>query len=84
MDDDHLRNTQLCIENNILLYKAIQKSILLYGIQLWVTVSNSNIDIFLHLQNKVMHMMVDASYHTSNILLQRYIVLLSIKDEIKR
>jgi len=35
--------SQLSIENKLLLYKAILKPIWAYGVQLWRTVSNSNI-----------------------------------------
>jgi len=37
--------SQLSIENKLLLYKAILKSIWAYGVQLWGTTSNSNIEI---------------------------------------
>jgi hypothetical protein len=39
------RKSQLSLENKLLLYKATLKPIWAYGIQLWGTVSNSNIDI---------------------------------------
>jgi len=39
------RKSQLSLGNKLLLYKAILKPIWAYGIQLWGTASNSNIDI---------------------------------------
>jgi hypothetical protein len=39
------RKSQLSLENKLLVYKAILKPIWTYGVQLWGTASNSNIDI---------------------------------------
>jgi len=39
------RKSQLSTENKLLLYKTILKPIWAYGIQLWGTASNSNIEI---------------------------------------
>jgi hypothetical protein len=39
------RRSTLSIESKILLYKAVLKPIWTYGIQLWGTASNSNIEI---------------------------------------
>jgi len=44
--------SQLSIESKLLLYKAILKSMWTYGVQLWGTTSNSNIEIIERFQNK--------------------------------
>ena len=49
------RKSQLSLENKLLLYKTIIKPIWTYGIPLWGTASNSNIDILQRFQNKVLH-----------------------------
>jgi hypothetical protein len=41
----HGRRSQLTIENKLLLYTAIMKPIWTYGVELWGTASNSNIEI---------------------------------------
>jgi len=43
---------QLSTENKLLLHKAILKPNWTYGIQLWDTASNSNIEILQRLQNR--------------------------------
>jgi len=40
-----LDSKSLPVENKLLLYKAILKSIWVYGVQLWSRTSNSNIEI---------------------------------------
>jgi hypothetical protein len=40
------RKSKFSINNKLLIYKVILKPIWTYGIQLWGTPSNSNIDIF--------------------------------------
>jgi hypothetical protein len=52
--------SKLSTSNNILIYKAIFKPILTYGIQLWGMASTSNIEILERFQSKVLCMIVDA------------------------
>jgi len=52
------RKSQLITENKLLL--AILKLIWAYGIQLWSTASNSNIEILQKFQNKILRIIVDA------------------------
>jgi hypothetical protein len=52
------RKSQLSINNKILIYKVILKPIWTYGIQLWGTTANSNIDILERFQSKVLRMIV--------------------------
>jgi len=51
--------SQFSIENK--LYKAILKPIWTYGVQLWDTASNSNIEILQKFQNKYLRIIVNAS-----------------------
>jgi hypothetical protein len=46
--------------NRLLVYKAILKPIWTYGIQLWGTISNSDVKILERFQSKVLRLIVDA------------------------
>jgi len=48
------RNSQLSLKNKLLVDKANRKPIWTYGVQLWGTVSNSNIEILERFQYKVL------------------------------
>jgi hypothetical protein len=61
--------SQLSIINKLLLYKTILKPIWTYGIQLWGTVSTSNIEILERFQSKVLRMIVDAPWYVPNSLI---------------
>jgi hypothetical protein len=52
--------SQLSLANKLLVYKAILRPIWTYGIQLWETASNSNIDILERFQSKVLRIITDA------------------------
>jgi len=47
--------SQLSIESKLLLYKAILKPIWTYGVQLWGTASDSNMEIIQRFQNKYLN-----------------------------
>jgi len=51
---------QLSIENESLLYKAILKPKWIYGVQLWGTACNSNIEIIQRFQKKYLRIIVNA------------------------
>jgi len=57
------RKLQLSMENKLLLHKAILKPIWPYGIQLWGTVSNSNIKIVQRFQNKYLRLSTHLTLH---------------------
>jgi hypothetical protein len=44
---------QLSLENKLLVYKVILKPVWTYGVQLWGTASNSNLEILERFQSKV-------------------------------
>jgi len=62
--------SQLSIENKLLLYKAILKSIWIYDVQLWGTASNSNIEIIQRFQNKYLN----ALWYVTNDTLHHDII----------
>lgn len=78
------RQSQLTMESKLLLYKAIIKPVWTYGIQLWGTASNSNLEILQRFQNKVLRTIVNAPWYVPNIVISRDLQIPSIKEEIKR
>jgi len=60
---------RLSIEDELLLYKAILKSIWFYGVQLWGTASNSNIEMLQRFQNKYLRIIVNAVWYASPMTL---------------
>lgn len=77
------KNSKLSIENKLLLYKSIIKPIWTYGIQLWGTACNSNIEILQRYQSKVLRSIVNAPWYVPNAIIQRDLKIKSVKDEIK-
>jgi len=73
------RNSQL--ENKILLYKTIL-SIWTYGIQLWGTVANSNLEILQRYQSKVLRIIINGPwYYATNDTF--HLKISTIKETIK-
>jgi hypothetical protein len=56
------RKYKLSTNNKLLIYKAILKPIWTYGIQLWGTTSNSNIEILERFQSKVCNILALAGH----------------------
>jgi hypothetical protein len=63
------RNSRLALDNKLQLYKTILKPIWTYGIVLWGTASNSNIEILQQFQNKVLRVLVNAPWYVPNGLI---------------
>jgi hypothetical protein len=63
--------SKLSTSNKLLTYKTILKPIWTYGIQLWGTASTSNIEILEHLQSKALHLLVDAPWYVSNMVIRK-------------
>lgn len=78
------RKSQLSIENKVLVYKSILKPVWTYGVQLWGSASNSNIEILERFQSKVLRMISDAPWYVPNIVIASDLQVPSVKDEIKR
>ena len=72
----------LSIENKLLLYKSILKPNWTYGIQLWGSASNSNIEILQRFQSKVLRCIVDAPWYVPNVVIQGDLNVNSVKQEI--
>jgi hypothetical protein len=63
--------SKLSTNNKLLIYKVILKPIWTYGIQLWGTTSNSNIEILERFQSKVLRLIVDATWYVSNSVIRK-------------
>ena len=75
----------LFLENKLLLYLyyCIIKPIWTYGIQLWGTASNSNIETLQRFQSKTLRIIANASRFITNIHLHRDLNIPLVKDEIR-
>jgi hypothetical protein len=76
------RKSELSLENKLLIYKTILKPIWTYGIPLWVTASNSNIEILQRFQNEVLRSIVNAPWFVPNTLLHTDLQIPTVKTEI--
>ena len=65
------RKSQLSLENKLLVYKVILKPVWTYGIQLWGTASNSNLEILERFQSKVLRIITDAPWYVPNAMIKR-------------
>ncbi|KAK2577816.1 hypothetical protein KPH14_012698 [Odynerus spinipes] len=54
------RNSKLSLNNKLNIYKIILKQVWTYGIQLWGTASNSNLEITQRFQSKTLRMLLVA------------------------
>jgi len=73
------RKSKLSLVNKLLVYKAILKSVWTYGVQLWGTASNSNIEILERFQSKVLWIITDAPWYVPNTMLRCDLQVLSVK-----
>jgi hypothetical protein len=78
------RKSKLSTNNKLLIYKVILKPIWTYGIQLWGTTSNSNIEILERFQSKVLWLIVDAPWYVSNSVIRKDLQIPTVKEEISR
>lgn len=76
--------SKLSLNNKILLYKTIIKPVWSYGIQLWGTASNSNIEILQRFQSKTLRIIANAPWFISNRNIHNDLKIPYIKDEIKK
>lgn len=76
--------SKLSLENKVLLYKTMLKPIWTYGIQLWGTASNSNIEILQRYQSKTIRMIVNAPWFVTNDNIHKDLGIAKIKNEINR
>ena len=78
------RRSKLNIQNKITLYKAVIKPVWTYGIQLWGTASNSNIEIIQRFQSKTLRSLLNAPWYVTNETIHRDLKISTVKDEIHK
>ena len=61
---------------------TILKLIWTYGIQLWRTIANSNIDILQRFLSKVLGCITNAPWYVPNDVIQRDLQMTTVKEEI--
>lgn len=76
------RKSKLSLDNKVLLYKSMIKPIWTYGIQLWGSTANSNIEILERFQSKLLRIIVDAPWYVTNEIIRRDLHIPTIKEEI--
>jgi hypothetical protein len=76
--------SQLSTNNKLLIYKVILKPIWTYGIQVWGTTSNSDIEILERFQSKILRLIVDAFWYMSNSVIHKALQIPTVKEEISR
>ena len=77
------RKSQLSLANKLLVYKAILKPIWTYGIQLWGTASNSNIEILERFQSKVLRIITDTPWYVPNAVIKHDLQVPSVRQEVR-
>jgi hypothetical protein len=77
------RNSQLSLDNKLLIYEAILKTVRLYGCQLWGTASIFNIERIERFQSKVLRIFVNSPWFVPNWVIQQDLQIPSVKEEIK-
>lgn len=77
------RRSRLSLENKLLIYKAILKPVWMYGVQLWGTASNSNIEILQRFQSKTLRIITDAPWYTSNDIIHQDLHMCSVREVVK-
>jgi hypothetical protein len=77
------RRSTLSFESKLLLYKAVLKPIWTYGIQLWGTASNSNIEILLRFQSKTLRCILNAPRYINNHRIHEDLQMITVLSEIK-
>jgi hypothetical protein len=78
------RKSKPSTSNKLLIYKAILNPIWTYGIQLWGTLSASNLEILERLQSKASRIIVDAPLYVPNMVIRRDLQIPTVKEEIRR
>ena len=78
------RRSNLSTQNKIMLYKAVIRPVWTYGIQLWETASNSNIEMLPLFQSKTLRSLLNAPWYVTNETIHRDLKIPTVKDEIHK
>ena len=75
------RRSNLSTQNKITLYKTVIKPVWTYGIQLWGTASNFNIEILQRFQSKTLRSLINAPWYVANKAIHRDLKIPTVKEE---
>jgi len=78
------RKSQLSLENKLLVYKLIVKPVWTYGIQLWGTATNTNLEILERFQSKALRIITDARRYVPNTIIERDVQIPTVKQEARK
>lgn len=78
------RQSSLNLENKLLIYKCILKPIWTYGVELWGSASNSNVEILQRFQNKALKTLSAAPWFTKNIEVHEYLQIPTVKEVVEK
>jgi len=78
------RKSDLSIENKLLIYRTILKPSWTYGMPLWGTASNSNIELLQRYRIKILRATVSAPWCISNEVLHANFKVPTIREEITK
>ena len=76
------KQSQMTTQSKLTVYKAILKPIWTYGIQLWGTASQSNIEILERFQTKTLRMIFNIPPYISNKIIYQDLKIPTVKQEI--
>lgn len=76
------KKSKLSVKNKLLVYKVILKPIWTYGVQLWGTASNSNIEIIQRFQSKLLRNILQAPWYVSNKVLHEDTSIPTVREVI--
>ena len=78
------RNSQLPLANKLLVYKIFLKPIWTYGVQLWGSASNCNVEILERFQSKVLRIITDAPWYVRNAVIKCDLLVLTVRQEVRK
>jgi hypothetical protein len=78
-----VRKSQLSLENKLLVYKVTLEPVWTYGIQLWRTATNSNLEILERFQSKVLRI-TDTPWYVPNNVIKRDLQIPTVKQEARK
>lgn len=78
------KNSDLSIQNKIMLYKQVLKPVWTYGIQLWGCTKKTNAEIIQKFQNKVLRGIINAPWYIRNSDLHRDLQIEMVTEVVRK
>lgn len=77
------RNSKLSVDNKLLIYKSILRPSWMYGVQLWGSASDSNVNILQRLQNVILRSITGVPWFVTNAEIHENLQISTVKEEIR-